>query len=111
MSNRLLPREFADLEPYAATWCLATESERYSRRLASSMEEMQSFYDAAFPRLEGAIQYCDRFPRGDIPDDARRLLQLVLSLVMVAMPVEIWRQPRAIDSADACLERIGEPLP
>jgi hypothetical protein len=107
----VLPPEFAELERFGPTWCLATESERYARRLASSMEEMQSFYDACFPRLNDAIDYCDRFPLDDLPDDARRLLQLVHSLVMVSMPVEIWRQPRPVDSADAELERVAEPLP
>jgi hypothetical protein len=107
----LLPPEFADLEPYATTWCLPTERERHARRLASTMEEMQSFYDAGFGRLNEAIDYCDRFPLDDLPDDARNLLQLVYSLVMVAMPVETWRQPRAVDSADAELVRLREPLP
>jgi hypothetical protein len=107
----VLPSDFAELEPFAPTWCLATESERYARRLVSSMEEMQSFYDACFPRLNEAIDYCDRFPLDDLPDDARRLLELVHSLVMVSMPVEIWRQPRPVDSADAELERVAEPLP
>ena len=46
-----LPPEFADLEPFA-DWCLETEAERYAKRLASSMDELQAFYDAAFPRLE-----------------------------------------------------------
>ena len=41
----LLPDAFADLEPFAA-WCLATERERYAKRLASTMPEMQAFYDA-----------------------------------------------------------------
>jgi hypothetical protein len=107
----LLPPEFADLEPYATTWCLPTERERYARRLASTMEELQSFYDAGFPRLNDAIDYCDKFSLDDLPNDARRLLELVYSLVMVAMPVEIWRQPRAVDSADAELLRVGEPSP
>ena len=40
-------REFADLEPFAATWCLPTEPERFAQRLASTMDEMQAFYDAA----------------------------------------------------------------
>jgi hypothetical protein len=106
-----LPPEFVDLEPFAATWCLATESERYERRLASSMDDMQRFYDACFPRLDEAIDYCDRFSLDDLPDDATNLLQLVYSLVMVAMPVEIWRQPRPVNSADAILERVGEPQP
>jgi len=108
---RLLPPEFAELESFAATWCLATESERYARRLASSMDEMQSFYDAFFPRLNEAIDWCDGFPLDALPNDARRLLELVYSLVMVAMAVEIWHQPRAVDSAAADLVRVHEPLP
>ena len=35
------------------TWCLATESERYERRLASSMAAMREFYDAFSTRLAG----------------------------------------------------------
>ena len=30
-----LPVEFADLERFAEAWCLATERERYARRLNS----------------------------------------------------------------------------
>ena len=48
------PNQFADLEPFA-DWALATEPERYAKRLASSMDELQAFYDAAFPRLEDAM--------------------------------------------------------
>jgi hypothetical protein len=104
-----LPAEFADLEPYAA-WALATEPERYARRLASSMTEMQAFYDAAFGRLEAAIAYCDRFPLDDLPDDARDLLHLMQSLVMVSFPVEVWKQPRVPDSGAAYLDLIREPV-
>ena len=34
MADSLLPPEFSDLEPFAATWCLATEPERFAQRLA-----------------------------------------------------------------------------
>jgi len=104
-----LPAEFADLEPYAG-WALATEPERYARRLASSMSEMQEFYDAAFARLEAAISYCDAFPLDDLPDDARDLLHLMQSLVMVSFPVEVWKQPRVPDSGAAYLDLIKEPV-
>jgi hypothetical protein len=53
-----LPSEFADLESFTE-WCLASEQERYDKRLASTMAEMQEFYDAAFGRLEDAIVYLD----------------------------------------------------
>jgi hypothetical protein len=111
MSDALLPAEFSDLEPFAAKWCLATEHERYAERMASSMDEMQALYDAAFPRADAAIQYCDQFPLDDLPDDALRLLQLLYSLVMVSFPVEVWRQPRVPDSGAAYLDLIAEPLP
>ncbi|WP_106400596.1 hypothetical protein [Actinocorallia populi] len=107
----VLPPAFADLEPYAATWCLATETERYARRQASTMPQLQEFYDACFPRLEEAIAHCDAFPLDDLPDDALALLHLVYSLVMVAMSVEIFQQVKATDAADAELERIEEPVP
>ena len=65
----VLPPEFADLEPFS-DWCLPTEAERYAKRLASSMDEMQAFYDAAFPRLEQILAYLDALPLDALPDEA-----------------------------------------
>ena len=110
MADALLPTEFSDLEPFAKTWCLAGEPERYAKRLASTMEEMQSFYDAIFPRAEDAIVYLEKFPLDNLPEDARRLLQLLYSLVMVSFPVEIWRQPYIPDTGTASFELKLEPL-
>ena len=107
----LLPGEFADLEQYAPTWCLPTERERFAQRLASTMDEMQAFYDAFFPRAEAAIMYCDKFPLDELPDVAERLLQLLYSLVMVSFPVEAWRQPNVPDSGAAYLDLLIEPIP
>jgi hypothetical protein len=104
-----LPSEFADLEPYLA-WDLATEPERYAKRLASSMAEMQAFYDATFPRLQDAIAYCDQFPLDDLPDDARTLMHLMQSLVTVSFPVEAWKQPKVPDSGATYLDCIQEPV-
>ena len=103
-----LPPEFAELEPFA-DWSLATEAERYAKRLSSSMDELQTFYDAAFPRLEDAIAYCDGFPFDALPDDATRLLWLCYSLVNVSFPVEVWRQPRVPDSGAASMDVVVEP--
>ena len=111
MNEALLPREFAELEPYAATWCLARESERWAQRLRSSMEELRAFYDAVFPRAEEAVAYCDRFPLDDMPADAERLLQLLHSLLMVSYAVEVWKQPEVINSGSARIDRILEPRP
>ncbi len=55
-----LPTDFADLEPFS-DWSLESESERYAKRLSSTMDELQAFYDAAFPRLTDAMAYLDQF--------------------------------------------------
>jgi hypothetical protein len=73
------------------------------------MGELQSFYDAAFPRLEQILVYLDALPLDDLPDDARLLLELSYSLVNVSFPVEVWRQPRVPDSGAASMDAVVEP--
>ena len=92
-----LPAEFASLEPFS-DWILVTERERYAKRLASSMAEMQAFYDAAFPLLEPATTYLEQFPVDSLPEPERNLLLLMMSLVTVSFPVEVWKQARVPDS-------------
>ena len=104
----ILPTEFADLEPFAA-WSLETEAERYAKRLGSTMDEMQAFYDAALPRLEAAMAYLDALPLDSLPEDATRLLWLCYSLVNASFPVEVWRQPRVPDSGAASMDMVVEP--
>jgi hypothetical protein len=111
MAGSMLPPDFADLEPFASTWCLATEPERFAQRMASSMPEIQAFYDAIVPRAEDAISYCDKFPLDDMPEDARHLLYLLYSMVMVSFPVECWGQPKIPDTGSAYLDLVSEPGP
>lgn len=111
MSGALLPPPFAALEPWAATWCLATEPERWAQRMRSSMPELRAFYDAVFPRAEAAIAWCGRFPLDDLPPDAERLLQLLYSLLMVSYAVEVWKQPEVVHCGSARIDRIREPRP
>jgi hypothetical protein len=103
-----LPPEFADLEPFAG-WSLATESERYANRLSSTMDEIQAFYDAAFPRLGEAMVYLDKFELSALPEDAEHLLWLCYSLVNASFPVEVWHQPRVPDSGAASMDMVVEP--
>jgi hypothetical protein len=103
-----LPDAFADLEPFAG-WSLASEHERYAKRLSSTMDELQAFYDAAFPRLEEVAAYLGQFDLASLPEDATRLLWLCYSLVNASFPVEVWRQPRVPDSGAASLEMVVEP--
>jgi hypothetical protein len=103
-----LPAEFADLEPFT-DWSLESESERYAKRLSSTMDELQAFYDAAFPRLADAMARLDQLDLTALPEDASRLLWLCYSLVNASFPVEVWRQPRVPDSGAARMDMVIEP--
>ena len=111
MAEPLLPPEFSDLEPWVADWCLDGEPQRYAKRLASTMGEIQAFYDAVFPRAEAAIQYLEKLPLDDLPEDAFRLLKLLYSLIVMSFPVEIWKQPYIPDTGKAQFELHLEPIP
>lgn len=104
----ILPAEFSDLEQ-CADWSLATEAERYAKRLSSSMAELQAFYDAAFPRLEAILASLDQFELKSLSEQWTRLLWLSYSLVNVSFPVEVWRQPRVPDSGAASIDVVVEP--
>jgi hypothetical protein len=107
----MLPSEFAALEPFAERWCLASEPERWSQRLSSSIDELQAFYDASLPHVTEALAYCDKFPLDDMPEDALNLLRLVYSFVVVSFPIELWRQHLPPDTKGTSFDRYVEPVP
>jgi hypothetical protein len=111
VTTPLLPNEFADLEPFAADWCLPTERERLDKRYASAMADMQAFYDAITPRAEAAMIYLDQYTLDDLPPEALNLMHLLYSMIMVSFPVECWHQQRIPDSGVADLELVVEPSP
>jgi hypothetical protein len=105
-----LPAQFADLDTYA-DWILPSEKDRYAKRIASSMDELQAFYDATFPRLEDGAEYLKDVDIVDISDEDRNLLWLFSSLVTVSFPVEVWRQARVPDSGASSVDVTVEPRP
>ena len=106
-----LPEQFADLEPFAHDWALPTGAERYERRLHSSMEALQAFYDAVFPRAEEMLSYLDGFELEDLPESALHLMWLLYSLSVVSLSVDIFRQQKVPESGKTHLEFLAEPVP
>jgi hypothetical protein len=105
-----LPPDFAALEPFA-DWVLPSEADRFAKRLASSMDDLQAFYDAAFPLLESGVAHLEGVGLDDIVEQDRNLLWLFSSLVTVSFPVEVWRQPRVPDSGASSIDVTLEPVP
>ena len=108
-TNKLRP-EFSDLERFS-DWCLPTEAERYGKRLASTMQEIQAFYDAITARAEEAIDYCDKFSLDEMPEDVLNLMHLLYSMIQASFPVECWKQPKVPDSGATTLDCASEPVP
>jgi hypothetical protein len=108
---KMLPDEFADLEPFAQKWCLATEPERYAARLSSSMDEMHAFYHATAARWDAIVDTCDEYPLDDMPPEILNLMHLVYSWINVSFPVEVWSQPRVPDTGSASFHCFVEPVP
>ena len=51
-----------------------------------------------------------RFPLNEMPDDAKALMHLMQSLVNVSFPIEVWKQPRVLDSGATYIELVKEPV-
>jgi len=103
-----LPEGFEDLAPFS-DWVLHGERARYDKRVNSTMDELQAFYDAAMPRLDDACEYLEQYSMDELPDEAVNLLWMMCSLVTVSFPVEVWRQPRVPDAGASSLDAVVEP--
>ena len=89
------PTEFADLEPFAETWCLADRAGAPGASVARARcPRCSAFYDAITPRAEDAIDAPRAVPaRRAARGRTTNLLHLVYSMIQVSFPVECWRQP------------------
>jgi hypothetical protein len=108
MTNVAFPDGFEDLAPWG-DWVLHGERARYDKRVASTMDELQAFYDAVFPRLQEACDYLEQYAVEDLPDEGVNLLWLMCSLITVSFPVECWRQPRVPDAGASSIDAVLEP--
>ena len=104
----LLPPPFEELEA-VIEWAIPTEKERYRKRLDSTIEELQAFYDIVEPRAEEARDYLDKFDLDDMPEDAQRLVWLLFSLILVSYATDVFGVPQVPDTGSAYLERVAEP--
>lgn len=105
---RVFPPDFEALEPFA-DWAIPTEKARYAKRISSTMDELDAFYNVAFPFLESARERLENTSLEDAADQDKHLLWLFCSLITVAFPVEAWRQPRVPDAGASSIDAVVEP--
>ncbi len=106
--SSVLPGQFVQLEHLVPEWAIEDGHERYMKRVNSSMEQLQAFYDAVFPHAEAAVAYLNEFDyQQALPEDAANLRNLLFSLITVSLAVELWKQPRVKHSANTILTRLS----
>lgn len=85
----ILPAGFTALEPFVARWAVAGSALRAALRGTSTPEERETFFAAAAPLLDRALDHLDSRPLAQLAGPDERLMNLMLSLAHVAMAVEI----------------------
>lgn len=103
-----LPAGFSDLQPFA-DWALRGEAARYRKRLASTMDEMQAFYDAMLPRLQAVLDHLEQRSMDELGEEDAHLVWLACAFVNVSFPVECWRQPNVPDAGASDIYPVHEP--
>lgn len=88
-----LPHEFDDLEQWVADWAIGDEAARNRKRLASSMQRLQAFYDALLPRMDAIIPHLNQYSLDELAPRELALLDLALMFMEVAPAVEIYKHP------------------
>lgn len=93
MSGKQLPAGFEDLEPYVERWAKPTFAMRYQVRIASTMDEIESFYRAMMAAMDRCATHLESVPSTDLPEKSRRLLHLTYAAMNVSPAVELYKQP------------------
>lgn len=89
------------LAPHLESWAVMTQQEREQQRRNSSAEALREFYDAMLPEMEAIMELLNQYPLDAMPENARRLMNLTLSLAEVAPHVEFYSGDPAVPFAFA----------
>jgi hypothetical protein len=111
VSSTLLPPEFVALEPLVERWAVPTMAARLALRINSSAAQRRAFYDAMLPAAGPALEHLSRYTMDDLPADAARLLQLLLTLTEVSLTQEVnTAEVEAVHAQSNRLMRIQKEL-
>lgn len=99
-SRAPLPAAFEELNRFVEVWALPSETERTTRRHTAGMPAIVEFKDAMLARVDDIVAWLDQFELDKLPEDAKTLMCLLLSLAEVAPVIEFYQQPFVIDGYD-----------
>ena len=95
-----LPAAFAELNRFVDAWALETETLRTTRRHTAGMPAIVEFKAAMLTRVDEIVAWLNQYTLDNLPEDAKSLMYLLLSLAEVAPAVEFYQQAAVIDGYD-----------
>ena len=84
-----LEAQFADLQPWLATWAVDNEADRLATRAAADFAEVKALYEALAPRMDAIIEYLNATPMSAFHAAQRSLFHLAQSYFEAALSVEL----------------------
>ena len=93
MSQMIKRPDMGHMQEEINLWALPTTEERLVKRMNSSMEEIQHFYDAMLPHLATIIDYLNQFKLADLAGDDLKLSRAALAMCEVDNAVNKWKKP------------------
>lgn len=84
--------KFASLNTFIDDWALASEQERFDKRVSMTEEEIKPFYDTIIGLMPHIMEYLKDKPVNPDNDEDKNLMYLALSCVEVSRIFEVWGQ-------------------
>jgi len=93
-SRAVLPKEFSDLTDLVEEWALETPQALNSKRLNSTIEQLDSLYSRLDQRMVSIMCYLQKFSVSEETSDADdSLYRLARAFMEIAPAVELFRDP------------------
>jgi len=93
-SRAVLPKEFLDLTDLVEEWALGTPQALNSKRLNSSIEQLDNLYSRLDQRMVSIMSYLKKFSVSEeMPEAVDTLYRLARAFMEIAPAVELFRDP------------------
>src|SRR3546814_13250200 len=88
----LLPGLFADLVPWLDQLALATEQQRFDKRVSLTMDELRPFYEAMLDRMPTIFDHLAQLPIDGLRSDDDNHLRLAVYYGDILRRLPPWNQ-------------------
>ncbi len=108
-----LPVGFEPLAPFVREWGGLDEVGVVKKRLSSSIEDLEAFYEAGRPLFPAILAYMKARPVGSLSANESTLFSLALALVEVSFTFEVYfgNPPWHIEDVSNIIREVRVEMP